>query len=467
MRIINGYEKMFEELETKIDQLKDAAEQEINTLADKGEEGFAKEMMQESLKGLSMMSKPAITVQKILQIYLADWQMDYVKGHAEFIEMINNKRKEMTKSGNNDKCPDWDRRNNEFLAYANPLIREYHTKKIEEFRSWLNAFCTWVWYIAGNPKNMVIVQCVSWTAGIEQFYKEAIHDLNVEFPSCVKHNGDGIATIAAPEIPNFTCPTIVGMPMGTEWEQLGKTTNNFDENKYGIKKAAANPVPNHTIAYGADHTSIAEPGPDPFFKSANGSMTPGISDPELSAGAQLIEILKKYNERRSIDFKLGISSPDGAAEFVAGDIRRVLDEARQRDAREQAQGDGLRELMKKKIESQKAAEEKQTNWFKEFIKSKIAYSKTEEYKRDIERATAEKIKKLQKSKLAHELLKKMMSTDCKNLKTTKEIQKELFEKGMREAGDNMEDLRSNGLQPSLSSGLQAPGTFTPVKGLFN
>jgi hypothetical protein len=38
---------------------------------------------------------------------------------------------------------------------------------------------------------------------------------------------------------------------------------------------------------------------------------------------------------------------------------------------------------------------------------------------------------------------------------------------MREAGDNMEDLRENGLSPSLSSGLQAPGTFTPVKGLFN
>jgi hypothetical protein len=38
---------------------------------------------------------------------------------------------------------------------------------------------------------------------------------------------------------------------------------------------------------------------------------------------------------------------------------------------------------------------------------------------------------------------------------------------MMEAGDNMEDLRANGLQPSLSSGLQAPGTFTTVKGLFN
>jgi hypothetical protein len=61
----------------------------------------------------------------------------------------------------------------------------------------------------------------------------------------------------------------------------------------------------------------------------------------------------------------------------------------------------------------------------------------------------------------------MMSSDCKNVRNTKDIQKEWFEKAMIEAGDNMEDVRANGLQPSLSSGLQAPGTFTPVKGLFN
>lgn len=37
------------------------------------------------------------------------------------------------------------------------------------------------------------------------------------------------------------------------------------------------------MAYGVGLTSIAEPGRDPFVKSANGSMTPGmINDDELT-----------------------------------------------------------------------------------------------------------------------------------------------------------------------------------------
>jgi len=125
-RIKNGYTKMFEDLETKINQLKDAAEQEINELMDKDSSVFVNEMAAETKKGLNPMSKPAVTVQNILQKYLAEWMMVYVKETAGFHEMINNERKEMTKMGDNDKCADWDRKNDAFLRFANPLIREYH-----------------------------------------------------------------------------------------------------------------------------------------------------------------------------------------------------------------------------------------------------------------------------------------------------------------------------------------------------
>jgi hypothetical protein len=131
----------------------------------------------------------------------------------------------------------------------------------------------------------------------------------------------------------------------------------------------------------------------------------------------------------------------------------------------------VRGWLKTKLEQQKAEQkaqdERSLEAFKNYIKSKIAHSKMEGYKTDVEVYMEEKTKALQKSKLAHELLKKMMSADCKNLKTAKQIQKELFEQGMIDAGDNMDDVRERGLSPSLSSGLQAPGTFTPVKGLFN
>ena len=55
----------------------------------------------------------------------------------------------------------------------------------------------------------------------------------------------------------------------------------------------------------------------------------------------------------------------------------------------------------------------------------------------------------------------------------KKFMQEKFNKIMQ-AVDEMEaapailkNIQQNGLQPSISSGIQAPGTFTPIKGLFN
>jgi len=288
--------------------------------------------------------------------------------------------------------------------------------------------------------------------------------------SCVQQNGDGITQVNPPEIPNFSCPTLVRMPMGSDWQDLSNAASNFDNNKHGIKKIPEVPVPNHTVAYGADHTSIGEPGVDPFIKSANGSMTPGIAEPELSTGAKLIEIMKKYKQAKILAWRVGMN-PDEAGEFVVDEMRKVLDEAREREAQDKMAEERMRAYFKAKLDrqkaEQKAQDERSLEAFKNYIKSKIAHSKMEGYKTDVELYMEEKTKALQKSKLAHELLKKMMSADCKNLKTAKQIQKELFEQGMIDAGDNMEDVRERGLSPSLSSGLQAPGTFTPVKGLFN
>src|SRR5206468_2494127 len=149
MKIKNGYAIMFKELADKIDLMAEQNSRELNAVLEKGENEFAKAMMKENIKGLSMMSMPAVYVQKILQAYLKTWTDDYVKEGAELMGNINAQELAMTKSGPNDKCSDYDRKNNDFLLYANPLIRKFHAKKIEEFRVWLNAFCTWTWYITG------------------------------------------------------------------------------------------------------------------------------------------------------------------------------------------------------------------------------------------------------------------------------------------------------------------------------
>ena len=79
MRIKNGYAKMLEELRDKIESMAEASASEFDALMNKGENTFAKEMMKESIKGVSMMSMPAVYVQKILVAHLKEWADKYTK----------------------------------------------------------------------------------------------------------------------------------------------------------------------------------------------------------------------------------------------------------------------------------------------------------------------------------------------------------------------------------------------------
>ena len=521
MRTKNGYSKMFEELTAKIEEMKEASNAEIEALLETDSITFIKTMALENIKGLSMMSKPAGIVQNILQAYLHQWMIDFTREGNNLMNNMNAQRIVMTKSGNNDKCPDFDKKNNEFLVYANPLIRNFHANKTEEFRMWLNAFCTWSWYMTGNPKNTILTACIAWTAALTGMYEGAVHDQYAIEKSCVKQNGDGVTNIPVPAIPNFTCPAVVSIPMGAEWQQLSNAVKNFNNNEYGVKNNPANLIPNQSTAYGTDQTSIAEPGQDPFVKAANGSITPGIMDPDISNAAQSANILSNYMENRNNDFQPDLSSADRAATSVTNDIVKVTSETQNQgeffkeyinsrteqqkalDAQDTKQGEGFREYMKSKIEAQKAMEARnddQGDWFRENQKSKIEAQKAKEAKiqesmesfkeilkkkiegnkNAIDKAISDKINQAKKSKLAQELLKKMMEGDCSKVKDQKQVLRERIkqmadkmEAGGEKTADKanmkqtLQNVEKSGLQPSLSTGLQAPGTFTPVKGLFN
>ncbi|HEY5591171.1 MAG TPA: hypothetical protein VIK55_09155, partial [Paludibacter sp.] len=117
----------------------------------------------------------------------------------------------------------------------------------------------------------------------------------------------------------------------------------------------------------------------------------------------------------------------------------------------------------------KEAEEKRNiEWFKEILKAKIAYSKTDAYKLNMEEATNAKINKLRQSKRMQELLRKFMTSDCSEIKTNDQNKLDKYLKDLEAAGDNdvAYDIKTNGLQPSISSGIQVPGTFAPINGLF-
>ncbi|SHF95120.1 hypothetical protein SAMN05444372_101300 [Flavobacterium micromati] len=281
--IQNGFSEMFTRLEDKIDVMSEASNAEVEALADQGETEFAQVMMKESQKGYSMISLPAVYIQKILMFHMWNWQQDYVIEYSDLLDEIQKQKQLMTTYGENDKCADYDRKNNEFLRYANPLIRQFHATKIEEARVWLNAFCTWGWYIAGNPKNTVLTQCISWTSFLTKMYENAVHDQYTFAQTCVNQNGDGVTYMEMPTIPNFTCPAIVSIPFGLDELRLSADAANFDDNSWGIQKAVGSRHRNLTLGYGTDKNYITEPGKygNPFTKTGNGSITPpgmGIND---------------------------------------------------------------------------------------------------------------------------------------------------------------------------------------------
>lgn len=282
-KIKNGYAKMFTGLDATIESTMEASMAEINALADKGFTEFATTMMKESQKGISMISMPAVHIQKIMLGYIVKWQEEYVTEYQTLLEGIRNRKLVMTKYDNNDKCADYDRKNNEFLRYANPLIRKFHTTKTEEARVWLNIFCTWSWYVAGNPRNTVLTQCVAWTSFLAEIYKSSVQDQYTIARSCVPQNSDRIADIAPPAVPNFTCPAIVSIPFGLDELRLSADAVNFDNNRWGIKRADDAGDHNLTLTHGIDKNYITEPGKygNPYTKTGSGSITPpglGIND---------------------------------------------------------------------------------------------------------------------------------------------------------------------------------------------
>ena len=122
-----------------------------------------------------------------------------------------------------------------------------------------------------------MTMCIAWTEGLENYYESAVNDQEAIAKSCIEQNGDGSNFISVPEIPNFSCPTLVKVPLGNDWQQLSSAVNHFDANSLGIKNNPSNPIPNHTQALGGGRNSIAQLGVPPFVQSAQGQINTGIN----------------------------------------------------------------------------------------------------------------------------------------------------------------------------------------------
>ena len=496
-RIKNGYSKMFDELKNKIETAKEAAEQEMNALMNKGEDEFAKTMMQENMKGLNKMSLTAVTVQKILQIYMAQWMQDNMNEYMALKNKIDARRTELSKTGKNDKCPDFDRKNNEFLAYANPLIRKYHEEKIEEFRVWLNAFCTWSWYITGNPKNTILTACIAWTAAITGMYEGAIDDQDAIARSCVKQNGDGSSLVPTPDIPNFSCPTLIKIPLGNDWQELSNGVKDFDANSLGIKMNPAYPVPNHTTAYGGHSRSIAEPGKAPFAQSANGSIAPGMinsSDDELAPLSKIplddltpLSPVPPDDLAALPDLRRSKFLKDLLKKMMTADCNNVNKYKYKPPVFEVRMGELIIEEPSKNV---KETKEDGNVVYVTYDDGSVAVFMEDGSVLEID-APSKNVKETKEdgnivyvtyddgseavfmedgSVLEIDAPKNSGQTVSKKITIKpKTITPDIASKNKvyTDLKEFKKQFDTNGLQPSLNSGVQVPGTFTPVKGLFD
>ena len=508
MRIKNSYGEMLETLDEKIKALEDAASKEMDQLSDKGENEFVKGMAEEAIKGVNMMSKSAVIVQKILFYYMKQWSEDKTKEYMALQSDIEEQRKIRDKSGNDDKCPDYDRRNNEFLHYANPRIRAFHAQRIEEFRMWLNAFCTWSWYVAGNPKNAVLAQCIGWANGFKSLYGDALDAQEAIAKTCVSQKSDGKMDVPMTEVPNFYCPVVVSIPTGSEWQQLSNAVKNFDNNSLDVKKNPAVKVPNASIAYGAGNNSIAEPGNSFTAKTADGSIAPSAADVDKAMDNGLLGALKRINAKNG-----NTPVPTDAAVNKAIDnrltdmLKKINNRPKPADAldeltplpkiKDMISNDLLKKMMHSScdnVQSSKDIFKKELERMMKKVKELDAFENMMEQIKALEQKIAAQEADKQKQEDLQKLLWKIndqltkvndieeISEAGKNIEqTAKEMdkidQQQVFKSDTQEILNSvnemakipalLKDIQQNGLRSSLSSGLQAPSAPAAGKNIFN
>ncbi len=407
--IQNGYAKMFEDLDSKLEQVLEAASLDVTALANKGEEEFVSTMLLENTTGVNKMSLTATTILSVLNTYMVQWQQQYAKDNLALQNEIDTSSDRIKKPGKDDKCPDIDGKNSNYLTYINPKIREFYMRKIEEFRVWLNAYCTWSWYVTGNPKNTIVMSCIGWTINLKTLYESAVLEQKSDSKCGYKTIEPSFKPINTPEIPNFSCPSIVQVPIGKDWQQLTNATKNFDKNSLGIKSNSSKAVPNHSISFTSGKSTIAQSGIAPSISTSAGSISSSVTDAEVNAAIDrgLSQQLKKINASKEQypELKTDPLEPLGESQRIKA----------------------LRELLKKMMST-------------DCDKVKSPEEKLKEALKEIE---AKKFKRLD------DLADEMVVND-----ELKEDVKEL------------ENIKQNGIQTTINTSVQVPGNIQPQKGLF-
>lgn len=271
---IAGYDLMIKSMKKKISQLELYAEKELENLQAKGEDEFVKTMAKETLGGLNPLSKPAVLITGILSMYfkkLEEQSLDSVKKIDAKVRILRAEYDQAIAKLKGNDCARADAAANQFLGAVNPMIYRFYTQRAEKIRQWINAWITWNWFVAGNPKNSVIVQDIVFTDALIDSYSTIISEQITIPPSCKAVKDLAPDEIREPEVPDFTCPAVVMFPAGADWIDLTKSAADVSSSSVKISKTNQ-PVPNASISY-TNGRRLGQAGIDPFGKTANGSMT--------------------------------------------------------------------------------------------------------------------------------------------------------------------------------------------------
>ncbi|WP_276482602.1 tetratricopeptide repeat protein [Paraflavitalea pollutisoli] len=280
-----AFEKMTRQLEENIEAMTEQTNKELDKLVDQGDDAFVQAMASSALKGQSWMSQPAAEVTKVLVTYEMQRQnatADSIKKFLPWKAMLKKTRDaainqvltrmEKTKGAT---CKQFkvvlDSIENAYMRTVNGRFRNFLHSNADLHRQWLNAYITWSWYLAGNPLNVMQTQAIQSAEYLAATYRQVVEMMEFQPPHCVAPPAKVTKQVPVPDMPNFSCPAVVNLPGGKEWLQLSNSASSFDAST--LLKKEANAVPNMLISYGFSG-SIAQAGSHPSVKTGNGSVTP-------------------------------------------------------------------------------------------------------------------------------------------------------------------------------------------------
>lgn len=487
-----AYKKMTEQITDRVKIITDKLDDDLDATAKKGEEEYVRVMTEETMKGLNMMSKPALMVIGILGNYMVQWQDTHLKetlSLGKWKETQTKKRDadlaDIFKKINNTKgatCKQYkyllDSVENVYMRTVNARFSEFLARKADELRHWANMYCSWNWYVAGNLKNTILLQDYGFLALIAETYSSIVLSMEVRQEHCIDRFDEIKKTAVSPQLPNFDCRPILSVPAGAEWEELLATSKSFDDNKYGVKKTDE-PLPNISASYGIADL-LAEPAIAPFVKTADGSVSPAnyVNPDDMESSYYADE---KYVPVDPETKPLPEEDVYGEKRRTSRMIRELLGDMIQLDCKSlKSSKEALREALARKKEAMRDKIYNQANQLKKY--DKLGNEITEQRIKELIAQAKRTIEKyMTDNNIDNYLdnLNQMMNTmeqlDYFNNPTamreveiaTKAIaatQQTAWE--IKNGPSVLNSIEQNGIQVSISSGLQAPGTFKVSKNVF-